>query len=87
MNFLVLNAKEPKISMPEKFDGTRSKFRGFVQQAKLFLPIHPSGYLDGITQVGFVGTLLSGTALPWFAAVMEKKSRLLYNLGSFMEAF
>ena len=28
---------EPKISLLEKFDGTRSKFRGFLQQVKLFL--------------------------------------------------
>jgi hypothetical protein len=26
------NAKEPKFIMPEKFDGTQSKFRGFMQQ-------------------------------------------------------
>jgi hypothetical protein len=26
-----IHAREPKFIMPEKFDGTRSKFRGFVQ--------------------------------------------------------
>jgi hypothetical protein len=37
--------------MPEKFDGTRSKFRGFVQQVNLFLQLHPSRYPDDSTQV------------------------------------
>jgi hypothetical protein len=36
------NAKEPKFIMPEKFDGTRSKFCGFVQQVNLFLWLHSS---------------------------------------------
>jgi hypothetical protein len=40
------NAKEPKFIMPKKFDGTRSKFRDFVQQVNLFLGLHPSHYTD-----------------------------------------
>ena len=27
--------KEPRISLPDKFDGSRSKFRGFVNQIRL----------------------------------------------------
>jgi hypothetical protein len=61
------NAWEPKFIIPEKFDGTRSKFRGFVQQVNLFLCLHPSRYLDDSTQVTFIGSLLSGNALSWFA--------------------
>jgi hypothetical protein len=43
-NVPVGKAKEPKFIMPEKFDGTRSKFRGFVQQVNLLLWLHPSRY-------------------------------------------
>jgi hypothetical protein len=49
--------------MPEKFDGTRSKFRGFVQQVSLFLRLHPSRYFEDSTQVAFIGSLLSGSSL------------------------
>ncbi|KAH9272525.1 hypothetical protein BASA83_005335 [Batrachochytrium salamandrivorans] len=28
-------SKEPKASLPEKFDGTRKKFRGFINQLEL----------------------------------------------------
>ena len=82
----ILNIKEPKVSMPEKFDGTRSKLRGFVQQVKLFLRLHPLRYPDGTTQVGFVGTLLSSTTLSWFAPLMERNSPLLNDLDAFLEA-
>jgi hypothetical protein len=27
--------REPRVSLPEKFDGIRSKFRGFVNQTRL----------------------------------------------------
>ena len=30
-------AKEPRVSLPEKFDGTRSKFQGFVNQVRLII--------------------------------------------------
>ena len=32
---VVLQQKEPRVSLPDKFDGTRSKFRGFVNQIRL----------------------------------------------------
>jgi hypothetical protein len=64
----VTHAREPKFIMPEKFDGTRSKFRGFVQQVNLFLRLHLSRYPDDSTQtVAFIGSLLSGSAFSWFA--------------------
>ena len=77
-------AKEPKASMPDKFDGTRSNFRGFVQQVRLYLRLYPFRYPDGFTQVAFIGTLLSGSACSWFAPLMEKDSPILYDLEAFI---
>ena len=34
--------KEPKIGLPVKFDGTRSQFRGFLNQVRLVIQMHPS---------------------------------------------
>ena len=34
--------KEHKIGLPVKFDGTRSQFRGFFNQARLVIQMHPS---------------------------------------------
>ena len=38
------HVKELKVSMPEKFDGTRSKSRGFVQQVRLLICLQHDRY-------------------------------------------
>ena len=37
-------AKEPRISLPEKFDGSRSKFQGFVNQVQLIITLQSQRY-------------------------------------------
>jgi hypothetical protein len=73
--------------MPEKFDGTRSKFRSFVQQINLFLRLHLSRYPDDSMQVAFIGSLLSGNALSWFAPFLEKHSPILQDMAQFEALF
>ena len=77
-------AKEPRVSLPEKFDGTCSKFRGFVNQVRLITMLQPQRYL---ARVGLVGTLLTGQALSWFAPLFEKNVAILSNLEAFFGAF
>ena len=66
--------REPKIGLPTKFDGTRSQFRGFLNQVRLVIQMHPSRYPTDASRVGLVGTLLSGTALAWFAPLLSRKT-------------
>jgi hypothetical protein len=80
-------AQEPQISLPEKFDGTRSKFRSFVNQVRLIMQLHPHRYFDDTIRVGFVGTLLTGTAAAWFAPILETSSPLLQDFNAFMAEF
>jgi len=68
---------EPQMSLPEKIDGTRLKFRGFVSQVHLIMQLHPRRYFDDTTRVGFVGTLLTGITAAWFAPILETSSPLL----------
>ncbi len=84
---LAMVAPEPKISLPEKFDGTRFKFRGFVNQVRLIMQLHPRRYFDDTTRVGFIGTLLIGTAATWFALILETSSPLLQDFNAFMAEF
>jgi hypothetical protein len=79
--------KDPKIGLPTKFDGTRSQFRGFLNQVRLVIQMHPSRYPTDASRVGLVGTLLSGTALAWFAPLLEKNSPLLNNFEEFISEF
>jgi hypothetical protein len=53
---LSYSPKEPKLSMPEKFDGTRSKFCGFANQVRLFIKMQPHRFSTQISQVDLVGT-------------------------------
>ena len=78
--------REPKISLPAKFDGTRSLFRGFLNQVRLVIQLHPNRYPTDAARVGLVGTLLCGTALAWFAPFLEK-SPLLEDFEAFVKEF
>ncbi len=80
-------ALEPQISLPEKFDGTRLKFRGFVSQVRLIMQLQPRRYFDDTTRVGFVGTLFTGTAAAWFTPILETSSPLLQDFNAFMAEF
>lgn len=77
----------PKIRLPEKFDGTRSKFRGFLNQVRLVLRMHPQRYPSDDAKVGLIGTLLSGTALSWLSPLLETDSPLLHDFNAFITEF
>ncbi len=84
---LAIVAPEPKISLPEKFDGTRLKFRSFVNQVRLIMQLHPRRYFDDTTHVGFTGTLFTGTTAAWFAPILETSSPLRQEFNAFMAEF
>lgn len=77
---------EPKICLPEKFDGTRSKLRGFLNQIQLVIQLHSHRYPTDREQVGLVGSLLSGPALTWFAPLLEKQAPELLDFTAFTAA-
>ncbi len=81
------HAQEPKVSLPDKFDGTRTRFRGFINQIKLIIRLQPQRYPDDFRRVGLVGTLLSGPAQAWFAPLIETSSPLLDNFDDFLKEF
>jgi hypothetical protein len=82
-----VHRQTPKVALPDKFDGTRSKYRGFINQLRLVFQLQPDRYPDGRTQVGLLGTLLTGPALSWFAPLLEQNSPLLDDLDAFLEDF
>ena len=55
--------KEPRVSLPDKFDGTRAKFCGFVNQIRLVIVQQHKRYPTEESRVGLVGTLLTEQAL------------------------
>jgi hypothetical protein len=79
--------KEPRIAMPERFDGTKTEYRGFVNQVRQIISLHPNRYPTGRAQVGLIGSLLTKTASAWFAPLVEQSSPLLDDLDSFLAEF
>ena len=77
----------PKVALPDKFDGNRAKYRGFMNQLHLIFRLQPDRYPNGLTQVGLLGTLLTGSALSWFAPLLEQNSPLLNDLDTFLNEF
>jgi hypothetical protein len=64
--------REPKVGLPDKFDGNRSKYRGFINQMDLLFMINPQRYPTDAVKIGTIGTLLTGNALTWFSPFLEK---------------
>jgi hypothetical protein len=79
--------KEPRISLLDKFDGTRSKFQGFVNQVHLVIQLHLHRYPTGPIQVGFINTLLLSTTFAWFTPLLEHQSPLFNDFKAFLEEF
>ena len=80
-------AKEPQVSLPEKFDDTHSKFWGFVNLVQLITILQPQRYPMDAARVGLVGTLLTGQTLSWFLPLFEKNAAILSNFEAFLEVF
>ena len=78
---------EPKISLPDKFDGRRKHNQGFINQIKLIIELQPQRYANDFHQVGLIGTLLSRVAQAWFAPLVETTSSLLHNFPASLEEF
>lgn len=76
---------EPSVSLPERFDGTRSKLRSFVNQVRLLFELQPRKYPTERIKVGLVGTLLTGAAAAWFCPLFENDSPLLENFELFIK--
>jgi hypothetical protein len=79
--------REPRVSLLEKFDGTRSKFRSFVNQIWFIFRLQPWQYPTGASQVGIIEILLFGATLSWFVPLLEKHSPFLEDLDDFLMEF
>ena len=51
------------------------------------ITLHPSHYPTDVDRMGLVGTSLTGTALAWFAPLLERHSPLLEDFEGFVKEF
>ena len=80
-----LYVPKPTINLSDKFNDTRAHLRGFINQIRLIIRLHPQQYASDFSWVGLVGTLLSRPAQAWFAPLIETSSPLLEDFTAFME--
>ncbi|KAH6584815.1 hypothetical protein BASA60_000791 [Batrachochytrium salamandrivorans] len=71
-NSTPISILEPKASLPDKFDGTRRNFRGFINQLELVFQLQASRYDTDRKKIAMLGTLLNGNALSWYNPYLEK---------------
>jgi hypothetical protein len=63
------------------------KVSKFCQSSAFGHSISSSWYPINPTQVGFIGTLLLGMALAWFAPLLEHQSPLFNDFETFLKEF
>ena len=81
---------EPKVSLPEKFNGNRENFRTFINQLELVFLLNPSRYSTDALKVATAGTLLTGPAASWFNPLLEhpeENQHLLNDWSAFRALF
>ena len=55
-----------KLNLPKAFDGSRDKFRKFLQTAKIYLGINKKVYDDNLKKIGFILSFMTeGQAEAW----------------------
>jgi hypothetical protein len=79
--------KEPKITLPEKFDGARANYRGFINQLRLAFQMSPSRYGTDAIKIATVGSLLNGDALAWYNPFIEQPAKHQVALSSWANFF
>ncbi|KAK3518026.1 hypothetical protein QTP70_033021 [Hemibagrus guttatus] len=83
--------ESPRLAMPEKFDGSADRCRGFLRQCEVFFSHQPGMYHEEGTKCSFLLSLLSCRALEWVSAVWDAdpqvRSSFSYFVGMIREIF
>ncbi|KAL5035510.1 hypothetical protein BDV3_005416 [Batrachochytrium dendrobatidis] len=61
----------PELVFPDKYDGTRSECRGFINQLELIFKLHPKQYDSDFKMTAILGLLLKGRAAAWYNPFIE----------------
>ncbi|KAK3553321.1 hypothetical protein QTP86_034411 [Hemibagrus guttatus] len=83
--------ESPCLALPDKFEGSADRCRGFLRQCEVFFSHQPEMYSKGETQCALVMSLLTDRALEWASAVWDAdpqiRSSFVYFSGMIREVF
>ena len=63
---MTVTTPEPKVSNPEKFNGSPHDVRNFLSACKDIFLLQPSRFPNDTVKIIFIGSLLMGNALTWY---------------------
>ena len=67
--------KQPKMAIPDPFNGTRSDLKRFGTQCLLYMAVRSNDFPDDLTRIAFILSLMKGsTTSPWAMQVMKTLS-------------
>ncbi|KAK3532147.1 hypothetical protein QTP86_008988 [Hemibagrus guttatus] len=85
------HGESPRLALPEKFNGSADRCRGFLRQCEVFFSHQPGMYREEGTKCAFLMSLLTDRALEWASAVWNAdpqiKASYDYFSGMIKEVF
>ncbi|KAK3555117.1 hypothetical protein QTP86_010022 [Hemibagrus guttatus] len=83
--------ESPRLALPEKFDGSADRCRGFLRQCEVFFSHQPGMYREEGTKCAFLLSLMTDRALEWASAIWDAdpqvKLSFAYFAGMIREVF
>ncbi len=72
-----------RISLPDKFDGSAERCRGFLRQCTIYFDNQPEAFRRDSAKCSFMMSLLTGKALEWASAVWDQDDCLRTSFDYF----
>ncbi|KAK3562935.1 hypothetical protein QTP86_011609 [Hemibagrus guttatus] len=79
------HGESPHLALPEKFDGSADRCRGFLRQCEVFFAHQPGMYREEETQCAFVLSLLTSRTLEWASALWDADHQVRSSFSYFVE--
>uniref|UniRef100_A0A8C6PZM3 DUF4939 domain-containing protein n=1 Tax=Nothobranchius furzeri TaxID=105023 RepID=A0A8C6PZM3_NOTFU len=76
---------EPRLSLPEKWDGTRGSPEGMLATLAMTFECQPARYPTSCSRVALLTSLLTGRAGEWAAALYNQKSPACNDYETFVK--
>jgi hypothetical protein len=71
------------MAMPEKFNGSRALYRGFINQLNLVFMVNKTTYSTDSIKIAVLASYLTGPALAWFNPYLENQAAHEFSLSSY----
>ena len=78
-------AREPKVQLPARFNGTSGRCRGFLAQCQIVFRAQPSRYQSDDSRVALILSLLEGPALDWAVPLIRAQAPVLNDSQRLMD--